>query len=654
MSGISTRMGVATVAFGIALLGAVSAPASWAAVRNAEDLLVVDCLLPGQIRQLGRQASFMSARRPIRTTQADCQIRGGEYVAFDRANYQTALKVWLDQAMAGSAEAQNNVGEIYAKGLGIAPDYGMAFQWFRKAADQGFSRAKINLGWLYEEGLGVAKDPAMALNLYREASGSTDSLLYASDVKVQIEAKDAEISGLQATVEQERAAAAALQAQVDALKSQLAQRRQALQAARAELQATQQKLADAQKGADPELIALLEGQLLAQEDQIGRQRNSIATLERQVTVGAGAPTLELLQPQLVAVRGNRSGVLPGAPGERTITGRVSVPAVVEKVEVNGSVVPMAPNGVFQARVMVASGGSPIRVVATDKSGGAATIDFTLLPAAGTTGSTVVSASGRRGGVDLGRYYALVIGNNRYRDSGYPTLASAVNDATSVSNLLKSRYGFDSRLLINASRLEILSAINDLREKLKPEDNLLVYYAGHGELDESGEGYWVPADGLDGRRDTWISNRAISDQLETFPAKRVLVVADSCYSGTMTSSSVPTLGNESRDGEALGAWLRQAASGRSRLALTSGGVQPVQDNAGQGHSHFAEAFLSVLKDNGGMLDAQQLYREVAGSVALATLDSPLPQSPEFAPIRFAGHESGTFVLTARGGTSAGAP
>ena len=60
----------------------------------------------------------MTARRPIRTTQADCEIRGGEFVAYDRANYQTALQVWMGQAEGGDAEAQNYVGEIYAKGLG--------------------------------------------------------------------------------------------------------------------------------------------------------------------------------------------------------------------------------------------------------------------------------------------------------------------------------------------------------------------------------------------------------------------------------------------------------------------------------------------------------------------------------------------------------
>lgn len=148
---VPSRLLVFAFGLGLAIvLGLPPAPAQ-AAVRNAEDLMIVDCLLPGQIRKLGRQATYLSARRPVRTTQADCEIRGGEYVAYDRANYQTALKVWLEGAMSGSPEAQNNVGEIYAKGLGTAPDYGMAFQWFRKAADQGYGRAKINLGYLYEQ-----------------------------------------------------------------------------------------------------------------------------------------------------------------------------------------------------------------------------------------------------------------------------------------------------------------------------------------------------------------------------------------------------------------------------------------------------------------------------------------------------------------------
>src|SRR5580658_6195876 len=141
------RFSVLAAAIGLIVgSGTVVPEARAQAIRNAEDLLVVDCLLPGQIRRLGAQATFMSARRPIRTTQADCQIRGGEYVAEDRANYQTALKVWRDSADAGDPEAMNYVGEIYLKGLGIDPNYALAMTWFKQSADKGNNRAKINLG----------------------------------------------------------------------------------------------------------------------------------------------------------------------------------------------------------------------------------------------------------------------------------------------------------------------------------------------------------------------------------------------------------------------------------------------------------------------------------------------------------------------------
>src|SRR5687768_10024349 len=321
-----------------------------AAVRNAEDLLIVDCLLPGQIRSLGRQATFMSARRPIRTTQADCEIRGGEYVAYDRANYQTALKVWMEGAMSGDAEAQNNVGEIYSKGLGTAPDYGMAFQWFKKAADQGYGRAKINLGYLYEQGLGVPQDQAMALNLYREASGIQDELLYASVVQVQIRAKDEQISGLQQEVREGEAESAALRQQVQELQAELAQRRNALAAAQGELASTREKLAQARQQQDDSLTRLLENQLLTQEEQINSQRTQLAALEQRAGGGttaggvyAATPTLEILDPVFVATRGRNTAVYRGGPGQRQVVGRISQPQLIQAVTVNGKPAPLDAN-----------------------------------------------------------------------------------------------------------------------------------------------------------------------------------------------------------------------------------------------------------------------------------------------------------------------
>src|SRR6516165_67563 len=119
-----------------------------------QDLEIVDCLLPGQVRQLGSM-TYLTQRRPTRTTAADCRIRGGEYVAYDRADYKSALHVWMDAATAGDADAMTNVGEIYERGLGGTPNYEAAVIWYQKAADKGNSRAKFDLGTLYEQGLGV-------------------------------------------------------------------------------------------------------------------------------------------------------------------------------------------------------------------------------------------------------------------------------------------------------------------------------------------------------------------------------------------------------------------------------------------------------------------------------------------------------------------
>ena len=116
---------------------------------DAEDLLIVDCLLPGQVRRLGTQLTYLSPRRPIKTSASICEIRGGEYVAHDRADFSTALKIWLPQAEEGDAEAQTYVGEIYEKGLGAEADYALAAAWYRRAVEQGSSRASINLGYLY-------------------------------------------------------------------------------------------------------------------------------------------------------------------------------------------------------------------------------------------------------------------------------------------------------------------------------------------------------------------------------------------------------------------------------------------------------------------------------------------------------------------------
>jgi predicted nucleic acid-binding Zn-ribbon protein len=744
----------------LVLIGGLAASPVTALAASAtvpEDLLVVDCLLPGQMRRLGGQANFLSARRPVRTTQADCAIRGGEYVAYDRADYRTAMKVWQGAAESGDAEAQNYVGEILMKGLGTAPDPVTAAGWFEKASAQGHRRAKANLALLLEQGQGMPADPLRALNLYRESAGAGDELLYASVVQVEFQKRDATIAAqreeiaaleqrvgeLESELKQRRADAASARDEAERLRSELAEVRERagadsadLQALRSrienqesELQSLRERLAsqrealkrreaeaallssvqstdataieeqrqrvasavqngqasvaaieaqleasasgigrerdayaarvaeleatlEQRKQEDWSLMKLLEGQLSQRESVLREQQLTIVALEQQVALAGGAllaqaaPRLEVISPSLALTRSGGGGAARSAPGRQTVVGRVSEPQLVERLSINELPVVLADNGLFRASVDVPPGGLDVRIEALSTRGEMAELKFSLLAAEAPAASAVRRSSTPGtlpSSVKLGRYHALVIGNNRYSDPGFPALGSAVNDATAVAQLLRERYGYETRLLLNASRLDILSALADLRARLEPEDNLLVYYAGHGELSgEAREGFWIPVDARAGDASTWISNRAISDLLEGMASRHVLVVADSCYSGALAGAGLASYGATEPDAD-WAEWVRNLNSSRSRLALTSGGLQPVPDSGSGRHSYFARAFLNVLQDNNRVLEGARLYREINASLALAALDAPVSQVPRYAPIQFAGHEAGEFFF-----------
>jgi len=235
-------------------------------------------------------------------------------------------------------------------------------------------------------------------------------------------------------------------------------------------------------------------------------------------------------------------------------------------------------------------------------------------------------------IDFGRYQALVIGNDDYRHIRH--LKTAANDARAVGRLLRKAYGYQVTYLINAGRKEIIDEMSRLRRRLTPRDNLLIYYARHGWLDkDANRGYWLPVDAERNSSANWISTGTISDFLKAMEAKHVIVVADSCYSGTLSRAvklTVPT-----------SEYLRRIAGKRARVALTSGGVEPVLDNGRQGHSVFASAFLEALKANQGVLEGARLFDQIRQPVILNA-----PQTPEYSDIRQTGHEGGDFLFIKR--------
>mgnify|MGYP005842254573 CR=1 FL=1 len=495
------------------------------------DLHIVDCLLPGEVRRMG-QSTFLSPRRPVRTTAIDCRIRGGEYTAYDRADHQTALNVWLEQARDGDPEAQYYVGTIYEKGMGRAPDHAAAFSWYERAAEQGFTKAQMALGYLYEMGLGVEQDLVESLKWYRRASGGgNEEIVFASAAQEKMNALRAE---LESDLERLKSEKRALAEQVERLRDEFQQRDDAGQAS-------------------AETIATLERML--------------AQTERQTAETEG---------RLVRLRGQELPVI-GSPEPTGYSERMT--AEVERER-------------------------------------------------------------------FGKYHALVVGLESYMF--WESLQSPHEDAREIADLLSSRYGFDTTLLLDASGAEILSAINDLRERVGSEDNVLLYFAGHGQLlrpetSELMRGYWLPVNAEVERTTYWISNSAINDYLAILDARSVLVIADSCFGGAMsTDPSTMMLGGDTAISERL---IELGLSRKARFVLSSGGLRPVLDGTEGQHSIFARAFIEVLQASDGLMRVQDVFDRVARRTERLASAVGVEQRPELRPIREAGHEAGSFFFIA---------
>lgn len=240
------------------------------------------------------------------------------------------------------------------------------------------------------------------------------------------------------------------------------------------------------------------------------------------------------------------------------------------------------------------------------------------------------------------YRALIIGNNDYQDpdNRWPPLKTAVTDAQAIANILKTHYNFqDITVLENASRSEILHAINGLTKRVNNNDSVLLYYAGHGYLDmDTNKGYWIPVDAKGNDHTTYLRNSTIRDELNTIAdrAKHTLLISDSCFSGSLlrgvTRGPVPSVDQDR--------YYQNVASKKSVQIITAGGVEFVDDNyADSGHSPFTYFLLNELSNNNKpVITASEISSNVEQAVS-----NNSSQNPESGVLQGAGDELGEFIF-----------
>jgi hypothetical protein len=289
-----------------------------------------------------------------------------------------------------------------------------------------------------------------------------------------------------------------------------------------------------------------------------------------------APKIVIISPAVtrgVGVKSNAAKV--------SVFGQAFDDSGVKEVVVRGATAPLDTRGNFSAEVLLEAGNNLITVTATDPHGNQASESFVVRhdPIVAPVTATVPRPRGR--------YHALLIAVQEYDHQSINRLEFPLSDAQQIERELTSRYTFEPQnvtMLKNPDRRTILDALDQMTEKLKPEDNLLIFYAGHGQWDEQRkQGYWLPRDALRDRRADWISNSDLRDAIRGIKARHILLISDACFAGGIFLA---------RDafGPAASA-IAELENLTSRTAMTSGTLTTVPDR-----SVFVEYLLRRLREN----------------------------------------------------------
>lgn len=230
----------------------------------------------------------------------------------------------------------------------------------------------------------------------------------------------------------------------------------------------------------------------------------------------------------------------------------------------------------------------------------------------------------------GRNYLLAIGIDAY--TAWPPLSCAVKDVEDFIAVLTLRYQFepaDVTLIKNddATEKNVLAGIRQMVQKVGPEDNLIIYYSGHGHYEETTRtGYWIPVDAPLGTENEYqfIDTAIIVDRIRAINSLHTLLIVDACFSGTLVSKIKASPRSERY---------------KSRRVFTSGRVEVVMDGPKGGNSPFAKGVLNYLtKNTDKFLPASRLILDVSEYV-----EKEVQQTPTDSRLMNAGDEGGDFVF-----------
>lgn len=323
-----------------------------------------------------------------------------------------------------------------------------------------------------------------------------------------------------------------------------------------------------------------------------------------------------------------------------VTGKATDASGIYEVMINGIEAKVDPTGNFSATIPLAVGDNTLLVSATDTKMNRGSYNFTITRQSTeivnpiTVDTDIIPINAAEIKPD-GKYYALIIGIQDYKDETINDLDRPVADANSLYQLLTTDYTFDKQnvsFLKNPTRDQLFESLELLSKKVKSMDNLLIFYAGHGYWDENRkQGYWFPSDARRVNRSTWLTNADLKEYISAINSKHTLLISDACFSGGIFKSrSVMAGANRA---------IKELYEMPSRKAMTSGTLKEVPDQ-----SVFIQYLVKRLQQNADkFLSAEQLFSNLRTAVINNSANGQVPQ---FGEIKEAGDEGGDFIFIKR--------
>ena len=313
-----------------------------------------------------------------------------------------------------------------------------------------------------------------------------------------------------------------------------------------------------------------------------------------------------------------------------IEGKAEDPSGIYEIKVNNKPVTVAPNGSFRAMVSLQAGTNTILLTATDASFNTSEAEYSIRRTESVSPSSRLMPGRYSSTTGVGDFYALIIGINNYKDEAIMNLDQPISDATSLYNILTNKYTFDSErifFLKDPGRAAIIDHLDKLVEMVSGNDNLLIFFAGHGWWDENREtGYWFPSDSRKSSTANWLRNSTLQEYIDDIGSRHTLLIADACFSGGIFKT-------RSAFGDAPGS-IEKLYELPSRKAMTSGTLKEVPDK-----SVFLQQLISSLeRNNSKYISALQLFSDFRENVL-----NNSPNAPQYGVIQDTGDEGGEFIF-----------